>query len=218
MAVRYAAGKTTSLARSKVMAAAILGIIIFLLIGLYFSWRLAALLGWDAAALTFLIWTWLTVWPLDGRLTAGHAVREDPSRTTAEAVLLAASVASLAAVGLVLAHAGQLSGSAKVLNVALGVVSVVMAWILVHTLFMLQYAELYYSGERGGIDFPKTPEPSYKDFAYLTFTMGMTFQDSDTGFQTTDFRRLALRHALISYLFGTVIVATTINLIAGLTA
>jgi uncharacterized membrane protein len=208
---------TAGYARNKVIIVAILGIVTFLLVGFYFSWRLAPLLGWDAAALVFLIWIWSSVWPLNGRLTASHAVREDPSRTTAEAVLLAASVASLAAVGLVLAHAGQLSGSAKVLSVALGVVSVVAAWVLVHTLFMLQYAALYYAGERGGIDFPDTPEPSYKDFAYLTFTMGMTFQDSDTAFKTTEFRRTALRHALISYLFGTVIVATTINLIASLT-
>lgn len=217
MAVHYAAGKTTSLARSKVLTGALVGILAFVIAGANYSWRSAPLVGWDIAALLFLLWTWATVWPLNGRLTASHAVREDPSRTTAEAVVLGASVASLAAVVLVLAHSGHLSGAAKVISVAFGVISVVIAWTVVHTLFMLQYAELYYNGEPGGIDFPGTAEPSYKDFAYLTFTMGMTFQDSDTAFSTTDFRRLALRHALISYLFGTVVVATTINLIASLT-
>ena len=85
-----------------------------------------------------------------------------------------------------------------------------------HTVYTLQYARLYYSDEPGGIDFNQAAPPRYADFAYLSLTMGMTFQVSDTDLQTSTIRATALRQALLSYLFGVVIVATTINLIASL--
>lgn len=71
-------------------------------------------------------------------------------------------------------------------------------------------------GNPGGIDFNESSAPSYPDFAYLALTIGMTFQVSDTALSTNAFLRLALRHALLSYMFGTLIIATTINHIAGL--
>lgn len=217
MAINYLDGKKTSSAKLKVAVAAAVAVGVALITGALINWRLAPLLGWDAGALVYVIWIWSTVWPMSGSVTAGHAVREDPSRSTADAFVLVASIASLITVGIVLAGAADLQGWSKFLHVSLGVISVVVAWIVVHTLYALRYAELYYRDKPGGVEFPSTPEPCYKDFAYLAFTIGMTFQVSDTGFQTTDFRRTALRHSLISYLFGTVIVATTINLIAGLT-
>lgn len=100
----------------------------------------------------------------------------------------------------------------------LGVLSVVVSWLLVHTIFMLRYAEEYYRESGGAIDFPGTKQPTFQDFAYLAFTMGMTYQVSDTNFQSTTLRAVALRHALLSYLFGTVIVATTINLVISIGA
>ncbi len=217
MAIKYSDGKTTSSAKLKLGVAGGAGIAVLVLSSFLVPWRVAPLLGWDVAAVTYAIWTWATVWPMSGQLTADHALREDPSRPAANAILLAASLASLIAVGVLLAGAGSADGSAKVLQVALGVISVLVGWTIVHTLFTLHYAELYYQAKPGGVDFGGTSQPSYQDFAYLAFTVGMTFQVSDTGFQTTDFRRTALRHSLLSYLFGTVIVASTINLIAGLT-
>jgi uncharacterized membrane protein len=98
----------------------------------------------------------------------------------------------------------------------LGVGSVGLSWFTVHTLFTLRYARLYYTGEDGGVSFNQDAPPRYLDFAYLAFTIGMTFQVSDTELQSPAIRHSALRHALLSYLFGAVILATTINLIAGL--
>jgi len=86
----------------------------------------------------------------------------------------------------------------------------------VHTIYTLRYALLFYTAPIGGVDFKEHGLPSYADFAYLSLTLGMTFQVSDTDLNTRAFRKTALRHALLSYLFGTIIVATTINLIAGL--
>jgi uncharacterized membrane protein len=87
---------------------------------------------------------------------------------------------------------------------------------VVHTIFTLRYARLYYTGRDEGVDFNQDDPPSYADFAYLAFTVGMTFQVSDTQITHHAMRAAILRHALLSYLFGTVIVATTINLVAGL--
>jgi uncharacterized membrane protein len=87
----------------------------------------------------------------------------------------------------------------------------------VHTVFTLRYARLYYLDEDGGIDFNEADPPRYSDFAYLAFTIGMTFQVSDTDIQDKTIRATILRHMWLSYVFGAVIVAITINLIAGLT-
>jgi len=89
--------------------------------------------------------------------------------------------------------------------------------VLIHTIYTLRYATIYYSRQTdGSVDFRHDPQPPYSDFAYLAFTIGMTYQVSDTDLTGTDFRKTVLRHALLAYLFGTVIVATTISLIAGL--
>jgi uncharacterized membrane protein len=87
---------------------------------------------------------------------------------------------------------------------------------MIHTVYALRYAEIYYRDPVGGVDFGDTKSPVYADFAYLAFTLGMTFQVSDTTLSRREFRAAALRQALLSYLFGTIIIATTINLIAGL--
>jgi uncharacterized membrane protein len=96
------------------------------------------------------------------------------------------------------------------------VLSVAASWFTVHTVFMLRYALLYYAAPEGGIDFKMAERPSYRDFAYVSLTLGMTFQVSDTDLHSTQMRATALRHALLSYLFGAVILAVAINLVAGL--
>jgi uncharacterized membrane protein len=125
-------------------------------------------------------------------------------------------VVSLVAVGLVIARAGNSSGSAETMQAALSLASVVLSWTVVHTVFALRYASLYYHGTDGGLDFNQDTPPRFSDFAYVAFTIGMTFQVSDTELTTPEVRGTALRHALLSYLFGSVILAATINLIAGL--
>src|SRR5690606_3251822 len=96
------------------------------------------------------------------------------------------------------------------------VVTVVLSWMSVNTDFTLRYAHLYYSSPEGGVDFAGTTAPDYRDFAYLAFTVGMTYQVSDTALLTPQFRRELLKHALLSYVFGAVIVAAVINAVAGL--
>jgi uncharacterized membrane protein len=160
---------------------------------------------------------WPTIWLFDASQTARRAEREDPGKVLADAVLLSASVISLAAVVVVLVKAANSSALVRDLLVAFSAVSVVIAWVVVHTVFTLRYARLYYLDEDGGIDFNEADPPRYSDFAYLAFTIGMTFQVSDTDIQDKTIRATILRHMWLSYVFGAVIVAITINLIAGLT-
>lgn len=178
--------------------------------------RYAPAVGWDVAVAVLLTWMWFTVWPMGADATAAHATREDPTRAVTDVILLAAAVASLAAVGFFLLQASSAKGSAQDLLAGLGVATVAVSWLLIHTVFMLRYALLYYTGRDGGIDFNQPTPPRYSDFAYLAFTLGMTFQVSDTDLKTPAIRATALRHALLSYLFGAVILAATVNLVAGL--
>jgi len=176
----------------------------------------AALGGWDVAALVFTVWTWRAVWRLDQRASARRAEREDPTQGVADLVLLTAAVVSLAAIGVVLVTRQDGKGAAMIAGLALAAVSVIASWTVVHTVYALKYARLYYLGRDGGIDFHGDHPPTYQDFAYLAFTVGMTFQVSDTEINARVIRATVLRHALLAYLFGAVILAATINLLAGL--
>jgi uncharacterized membrane protein len=131
-------------------------------------------------------------------------------------VVVFAAVAAMLSVALVIFGSSQDSGTAAAGRTILGVISVAGAWAVLHTTFTLKYARAYYGDHVGGINFNQDEPPAYRDFAYLSFTLGMTFQVSDTNIETSPIRALALRHALLSYLFGAVIIAVTINLLAGL--
>lgn len=177
---------------------------------------LGAVLGWVVAAFSFVGWTLLQTWPMSPDETSEHATSEDAGRVVADLLLVVAAVASLVGVGFLL-FAGQQANQAA--EAVLGVASVVASWSLVHTLFALRYARLFYiDDDDGGIDFNNDDhgQPGYSDFLYVAFTIGMTYQVSDTVFTRPDFRQVALRQALLAYLFGSVILACTINLVVQL--
>ena len=202
-------------ARARMVTAFVVGLLAGVGGSLLLNWHYGLLIGWTAAAAVFVVWFWITLWPMGSSATASHAVREDPGRAVTDLLVLAAAVASLAAVG-VLLTASSSGGGDKDVQAGMSVVSVALAWGAVHTVFTTRYARLYYLSPVGGIDFNEDLPPRYSDFAYLAFTIGMTFQVSDTDLKTKAIRATALRHALLSYLFGAVIIASMINLIAGL--
>ena len=177
---------------------------------------MAFLWGWDVAALVYILWIGVTLFRMNPAKTAAIASSEDPDRATADIIMLLASLASLGAIIIGLTQAGQAHGAEKTLYVATCALSIVLSWTLVHCTFTLRYARLYYNSQKGGISFHGQGDPCYLDFAYVAFTVGMTFQVSDTDIGSAPIRHSILRHGLISYVFGTVFVATMINLIAGL--
>ena len=201
--------------RTRLAVSAAIGVVAGVLTAVFGSWIYAPAVGWDAMALVFTATVWLGIWPLSTQATASRATREDPSRATSDVLTLCAAVASLAAVGILLVRAHHSHGATQAMLAGLGLLSVAVSWATVHTIFTLRYALMYYTEPVGGVDF-KGYEPCYRDFAYLALTIGMTFQVSDTDLKSTDMRATALRHGLLSYLFGSIILAASVNLIAGL--
>ncbi|HEY3140920.1 MAG TPA: DUF1345 domain-containing protein [Acidimicrobiales bacterium] len=203
----------------RLVIAALAGLVVGLGLSLVVTWHVAVLGGWDTAAFTFLVAVAPIVLGTDGAGTAHLATREDVNRDTARLLLLAACGASLVAVSFALGLARHENGGERVLLVTIATLTVVVSWTVVNTVFTLRYAHLYYLAPGGGIDFgssPETDKPDYRDFAYLAFTIGMTYQVSDTLLRDRRIRRTVLLHALLSYIFGVVIVAAGVNVVAGL--
>jgi uncharacterized membrane protein len=176
--------------------------------------ELAALAGWTTAASLLLIWVWRISWPLDSRGTKRLAEEEARTRVT-DTVVLVAAVISLGAVVEALVRSGT-TDAVGVISVILGVLVVILSWALMNTVFALKYARMYYLGGDGGIDFQQEEPPCYSDFAYVAFTVGMSFAVPDTALVDTQIRKAGLGHALLSYLFGTVVIAVAVNLITNL--
>lgn len=132
--------------------------------------------------------------------------------------LLLSAVASLGVVVVALVQFSDQRDAASVASVLLSVLSVVLSWALVNTVYAFKYARLYYVDEpdAGGIEFKQEEPPSYSDFAYMAFTVGMSFAVSETEPTSTRTRRVALGHALLSYAFGTGVLAVAINLVTNL--
>ena len=191
-----------------------LGVAVALVVGNAVGWRFG-LAGWIVAAGVYVAWTQFILREMDAEQTCRWVTREDPTRWVADVVVLSASIASLVGVGYVVA-AGSRSGAESVEAAIVGILTVGASWFAVHTLFTVHYARLYYSDDPGGINFHAPEPPRFRDFAYLAYTVGMTYQVSDTEIGSTSIRATVLRHALLSYLLGAVVLAVTINLIAGL--
>lgn len=173
------------------------------------------LAGWLTGALVVDAWTWAMIWHLDAAATRSHVKEDDPGRRLAGVILVLCSVASVAAIGYLLLQRAP-STRLVVTQAVLCVVSIVLAWVTVPTMFTLRYAHLYYSEPEGGIDFHQREPPRYSDFAYVSFTVGMSYAISDTDVGKGEIRRLALVQALISYLLGAVVIGATINLLVSL--
>lgn len=210
--------KINSSSSIRLVVALFIGIVIALIGFLLHFGAISILIGWEVAVIVFILWIWFIIWPMGHKRTSDFAQREDPGTVGVDILLILASLASLGAVGYALfeAHATDNTGRQLLLTL-ISLFSVVVSWTLVHTIYALRYARFYYSKEVDGtIDFNKEHKPAYSDFIYVAFTVGMTYQVSDTDLIGTEFRKTVLRHAILSYVFGTVIVATTISLIAGL--
>ena len=205
-------------ALQRLIATVCLGVIVGALLAVVAPWQFATLGGWSAAGAAVVAWVWLAIHRLDAHDTQAHATRDDNSRASTHLFLMFASIAALAGTGLDLVKASQTSGNGKRALTIVAVLTVAVSWAVVHTMFVLRYAHEYYTPPVGGIDFKDEPDadPDYGDFGYVALTVGMTYQVSDTDIQTRTIRHTVVKHALLAYLFGAVILAVTVNVIAGI--
>jgi uncharacterized membrane protein len=205
------------LAKRRTVTAVVAGAIVLVVaLVLGADWPVALTGSWGVAALVIICVVWIRIYSMDAEKTKKNARSEDFSRPTADLVVLAASVGSLGAIGYTLARAGHSHGATKGLLIALALSVVSLSWLTVHTLYLVRYGDQYYGDPIGGIEFNDDEPPDYRDFAYLALTIGMTFQVSDTTLKSKAMRRLAIRHALLSFLFVAVIGALTINTVGAL--
>lgn len=174
---------------------------------------LAILSGIAAVGTVFVVTGWIVLWPMDAATTRADARREDFRPAVDELVVVAVSLCGLG--GIVLMLVARRSGADTGAAAAIALLGVLMAWAALHLMYTARYAYLYYGPAQGGIDFNSELKPAYPDFFYFSYNLGMTYQVSDTSVSHPLIRSVALRHCLLSYLFGISVLATTINLVAG---
>jgi uncharacterized membrane protein len=173
------------------------------------------LIGWDAGALAYLTLTWLLILRADATETREHVRVQDPRTHVIYLLLVVAACASVVALGMVVGPLRQLESWRKALSVSLAVLALVMSWLLIHTIFAVHYARLYYEGDKAEeLAFPNDRTPDYLDFAYYAFVIGMTSQVSDVQVKTRRMRRVTLAHGILSFLFNIAVLALAINFIS----
>jgi uncharacterized membrane protein len=193
----------------------------------YFATRKLSLpvnlmLTWIGYAFSILVMSWISMLSIHPKDVRKLAKLEDSSLTFIFLFIISSAFASLFAVVLLLKSLKGSSPEQITQHVILSIASVAISWWLTHTVFTIRYAHLYYGdkdgidGYDGGLDFPKEPEPDYLDFVYFAFVIGMTFQVSDVEISSRKIRRLAWAHGILSFVFNTVIVALSINIISSL--
>lgn len=202
-------------ARRRIYLCALVGGLVGVVTAFLAPWQLAVLVGWNTAAVVLLDWVLREILPADAEQTRAWAAPEDNSRRGTGLLVITAAVGSLVGMAAGLAKARHVDRPLEAILTVMAVLAVAVSWCVVHTMYALRYAHLYYREQPGGIDFHDTGAPDYRDFGYLSFTIGMSFAVSDPDINDRAIRRTVTEHAIVSYVFGAVIIGLTINVMAG---
>ncbi|OKH34272.1 hypothetical protein NIES2101_39240 [Calothrix sp. HK-06] len=213
-------------ARRRLLISSILFLITCILLPRWMRLPTRSIIAWDASVTCFLTLAWSKMSNTNPQAIRRNAQIQDNSRLTIMIIIIAAACASLLAIGFILNNNKDKNIPLEliVLHVTLAVFTIVVSWLLTHTMFALHYAHLYYRDyeenpdqkQNNGLDFPEEKQPDYWDFMYFSFIIGMTCQVSDVQITSRSMRRLALTHGILTFFFNTVILALSINIIAGI--
>ncbi|MEW1952458.1 DUF1345 domain-containing protein [Terrabacter sp. NPDC080008] len=209
------------LIRRRLAVAAVLGVLagLFVPLGAAHSLLTHALAGFVVGGLVFAVPLLVHIWRQDAASTQERVRGRDGDAAWYDIVIIVVGLASLAGVGILLVGS-QSKGTTQVVEALVGVLVVAVGWVCVHTVYVLRYARLYYAEVEGGrlspIDFNMAEDPAFSDFAYFSFNLGMAYQVSDTAVRSPQVRKVILKHCLLAYLYGTIVIASTINLVAGI--
>ncbi len=174
--------------------------------------------AWNIFSLTMIVMNWITFSITDSKEIRSQAQVQDPRRIVVFGLVLIATIASILAVTMmiIIKEEGNSGGGWRI---PLAIAGMILSWILIHTLFTLRYAHIYYGNDvdnptnhAGGLNFPGCKRPEYLDFAYFSFVLGMTFQVSDVEITSRPLRTMALFHSMLSFAYNTVMIALVINL------
>lgn len=210
-------------ARHRVAISTVAAILTWFVLDHHIGAPSRAVATWDVFALSALVLGWLAILNTPHEEVRRHAREQDPSHFFIFVFVVIAACASVFAVVLLFVNAKGGHTSHLPLHIAISVVAILSAWALVHTVFGLRYAHVFYGDNPddkrrhiGGLDFPGERLPDYMDFAYFAFVIGMTFQVSDVQVTSRRLRQLVLLHGILSFAFNTIILALTINTVSSL--
>ena len=211
-------------ARARLFGAILIGLLSIPLVSANLGGITRALVCWDIGVIAYLVLAAQLFFPERPEQMPAHAKRQQEGEWTIFAITLAALVFSFVAIIGEFSLAKTTKGDAQLVHVVLVGATLLLSWLMTHTSFAFRYAHEFYSSSDGadanavdgGIEFPKEPLPDYLDFFYFSLVLGMTFQVSDVQITARKFRRLASVHGLLSFLFNTIILALTINIVAGM--
>jgi uncharacterized membrane protein len=206
----------------KLIICLIIGGVVYFLLNIKSLDNLSHLMiGWDTFSLCMIVMSWITFFITKSKQIREQAKVQDPKRSIVFTIILISTFASVLAVILLIVTKKQGNNGAS-WRLPVAILGMLLSWFLIHTVFALRYAHIYYGDHKtkpnthaGGLEFPGEENPEYLDFAYYSFVLGMTFQVSDVQVTSKRLRNLALLQGLISFGFNTIMIALTINLIAG---
>lgn len=185
------------------------------------AWQFRGLLAWCIGVTVYLVLAWWLCVGFDSRRTRERAQAQDEPSVVLFLVLLLATMACVAAITVLMQQSRDLSGIQRALHIGLSVVALAMSWLFIQTIFTFRYAHRYYHEEKlqepdgPGLQFPGGQDPDYFDFLYYAFVVGMTSQVSDVQVTSREMRRLTLVHGVLSFGFNMLILALSINVVAG---
>lgn len=185
------------------------------------AWSTQVLLSWCAGTFTFLALSWWLAMRFDAQRTRARALAQDQSTRILSALMLVSVFVSVGAIALMLQHVKDIAATQRTAHVALSMLALAASWLLMQTIFAFHYAHLYYQCESrdesvgGGLKFPGDQDPDYFDFLYYAHVVGMTSQVSDVTVTARHMRRVTLLHSLAAFAFNMLVLALSINVVAG---
>lgn len=222
---RWTLGPGAFAARPRLSVAVGIGVVVgtaTALLGPGLSPSSCGIAGWDAFCAGYLVLT-LTALAREGPAEIrARAAGQDQGQAVILLLILTACAVSLAAVGVELSQAQHDTGLVKTVRVTTAFVTVVGSWLVMQLVFALHYAHEYYAADpgtgtdAGGLAFPGGQAPDYWDFLHFAIVIGVASQTADIAFTGRRLRRLGTLHSLIAFVFNTLVLALTINLVAGL--
>ncbi|OBO86150.1 DUF1345 domain-containing protein [Acinetobacter baumannii] len=207
--------------RPHFFIALIFGVVVASLLAWLTSWKWSTILlaSWNGSISLYLLHVWKLMRSADHSQMQQQAKKQDESKWVIMLIVLLAITMSLVAI---LVQLSQLPSGhyEKLGHVALALLTIISAWLFMHTVFALHYAHDFYMAlsrneENGGLDFPGTEQPTYPDFLYFSYIIGTSAQTADVSITNKHMRLLNLFHAVLSFGFNTTILAICINVAAG---
>jgi uncharacterized membrane protein len=204
---------------TKLWIAAIAGVLIALTLPSHVAGLSRLLAGWNGAVLVFAPLVYLRMRRLDAGQLRAHYEEEDPTGPVILLVVVVAALLSVVAIVALLAPLRQVAVEQRLAHLSLAALTIVNSWLLVHTMFTLHYADMYYSvadSEPPPLCFPQTSKPLFWDFLYFSFTIGVACQTADVATTQTQIRRTVTVHSIIAFAFNLLVLGFAINVTAGL--